>query len=60
LDELNARIMDAANATGEIFISHTKIDGKFALRLAIGNLRTTRDDVERAWAILREQSATVS
>ena len=60
LDELNARIMDAANATGEIFISHTKIAGKFALRLAIGNLRTTREDVARAWAILREQCATAS
>ncbi len=56
LDELNARIMDGANATGEIFLSHTKIQGRFALRIAIGNLRTTRDDVAKAWEILRAQS----
>jgi aromatic-L-amino-acid decarboxylase len=56
LEELNARIMDAANATGEVFISHTKIGGRFALRLAIGNLRTTRDDVAAAWNILRSVS----
>lgn len=53
LDGINAAIMEAANASGEIFISHTKIDGKFALRLAIGNLRTTRADVSAAWEILR-------
>jgi len=58
LDELNARIMDGANATGEIFLSHTKIQGRFALRIAIGNLRTTRDDVAKAWEILRAQSGT--
>ncbi|MGZ3506885.1 MAG: pyridoxal phosphate-dependent decarboxylase family protein [Vulcanimicrobiaceae bacterium] len=52
LEQLNARIMDAVNATGEMFISHTKIDGRFALRVAIGNLRTTRADVEAAWSLL--------
>jgi aromatic-L-amino-acid decarboxylase len=54
LEELNARIMESANASGEMFLSHTKIDGRFALRLAIGNLQTTRDDVAAAWEILRE------
>jgi aromatic-L-amino-acid decarboxylase len=56
IDELNGKIMDAANRTGEIFLSHTKIDGRFALRLAIGNMRTTREDVATAWHILREQA----
>jgi aromatic-L-amino-acid decarboxylase len=54
LDAINARILELANAGGEIFISHTKIDGAYALRLAVGNLRTTRDDVARAWEVLRE------
>ncbi len=53
LDAMNQRIMESANASGEIFLSHTKVDGRFALRLAIGNLRTTRADVARAWEILR-------
>jgi aromatic-L-amino-acid decarboxylase len=52
LEAMNAGIMDAANASGEVFLSHTKIDGRFALRLAIGNLQTTRDDVAAAWHIL--------
>ena len=58
LDALNARILHAVNATGEIFVSHTKIRGRYAIRLAIGNLRTLRADVEHAWALVRRQAAT--
>ena len=53
LDALNARIHDEVNAGGEIFISSLKLGGCLALRVAIGNERTTRDDVETAWRVLR-------
>ena len=56
LDALNATLMAAVNATGEIFISHTKIGGVYALRLAIGNLRTQREDVEQAWRVLKREA----
>ncbi len=59
LERLNAAILEAVNATGEMFISHTKIDGRYALRLAIGNLRTERSDVEAAWRILGDAAARV-
>jgi len=52
----NERLMHAVNDTGEIFISHTKIDGRYALRLAIGNLRTELSDVEHAWHILKREA----
>jgi aromatic-L-amino-acid/L-tryptophan decarboxylase len=55
LDRINAGLLQDVNETGEIFMSHTKIDGVYALRLAIGNLRTERADVEHAWNILRAQ-----
>jgi len=55
-DELNAALLDAVNATGEIYLSHTKLNGKFTLRLAIGNLHTTRNHVLRAWRLLREHA----
>jgi aromatic-L-amino-acid decarboxylase len=57
LDTRNAAIMDAVNRTGEVFLSHTRLDGRFTIRLAIGNLRTERRHVERAWALLREAAA---
>lgn len=56
LERINASLLDRVNATGEMFISHTKIDGRYVLRLAIGNLRTTRTDVEAAWAILQREA----
>ena len=52
LERINARIMDRVNATGEAFLSHTKLDGRYVLRLAIGNLRTERAHVARAWELL--------
>ena len=42
------------NASGEIFLSHTKLNGLYTLRLAIGNLHTTERHVERAWALIQE------
>jgi aromatic-L-amino-acid/L-tryptophan decarboxylase len=44
------------NATGEIFISHTKLNGRYTLRLAVGNARTTEADVRRAWDVLRREA----
>ncbi len=56
----NERLMHAVNDTGEAFISHTKIDGTYALRLAIGNLRTQREDVEHVWNLLRREAAKLA
>jgi len=53
-DEENRAIVERANATGEVFLSPTVLRDQTVLRLAIGNLRTTAEDVERAWAVLRE------
>jgi aromatic-L-amino-acid decarboxylase len=55
-DEENEALMERVNATGEIFVSHTKLHGRLVLRLAVGNARTTEADVRRAWDILREES----
>ncbi len=57
LDALNERLMASVNATGEIFISHTKISGVLALRLAIGNQRTAERHVARAWELLQQHAA---
>ena len=53
-DEENAALLERVNATGEAYLSHTVLDGRYVLRLAVGNLRTTEDDVRRAWALLQE------
>ena len=55
LEQLNQKILDAVNATGEVFLSHTKLRGKYALRLAIGNIRSDEFHVRRAWELLQAQ-----
>ena len=58
-DEENERLVERVNASGEIFLSHTKLGGRYVLRLAIGNERTTEDDVRRAWDVLRREGAAL-
>ena len=55
-DDDNAALLEHVNARGEVFLSHTKLDGRYVLRLAVGNLRTTEEDVRRAWDVLREEA----
>jgi aromatic-L-amino-acid decarboxylase len=60
LDALNERLMNAANANGEIFLSHTKLNGIFTLRLAVGNIRTEERHIRRAWELLNEKLSEIS
>ena len=60
LDDLNTRLMDAVNRTGEVFLSHTRLRNRFTIRLAVGNLRTTERHVEGAWALLRAEAARLA
>jgi len=53
----NERILDAVNASGEVFLSHTVLEGRYVLRLSVGNLRTRREHVERAWRRLELEAA---
>ena len=55
-DQENEALLERVNATGAMFLSHTRLDGRFVLRLAIGNARTTEDDVRLAWDVLRREA----
>ena len=54
LDALNHRIIEYVNKSGDVFISHTSLNGQIVIRLAIGNLRTEERHLRRAWDLLRE------
>ena len=58
-DDSNQRLVEAVNATGEAFISHTRARGAFALRMAVGNLATTLDDVRRTWELIRSEASSL-
>jgi aromatic-L-amino-acid/L-tryptophan decarboxylase len=58
-DERNRRLLERANASGEMFISHCVLNGRYTLRLAVGQMSTTEDDVRRAWDVLVREAAGV-
>jgi aromatic-L-amino-acid decarboxylase len=53
LDTINTALLERVNREGKVFLSHTQVDGIFALRLAIGNVGTQQQHVEEAWEALR-------
>ncbi len=53
IDADNEAILERVNAEGEIFLSHTVLNGNYVIRIAIGNMYTTRDHVFRAWELVR-------
>jgi aromatic-L-amino-acid decarboxylase len=55
-DEANEALLRRVNETGEVLLSHTRLNGRYVIRLAVGNLRTTENDVTRAWELLRENA----
>jgi aromatic-L-amino-acid decarboxylase len=59
-DDRNRQLLERVNESGEIFISHAVLHGRYVLRLAIGQQSTGEDDVRRAWDVLRRTAAQPS
>lgn len=55
LDVLNEKIMNDINASGEAYLSHTKLNGKFTLRLSVGSVRVEERHLEKVWQLLNEK-----
>src|SRR2546421_311198 len=60
VDAANERLLDLVNASGDIFLSHTRLRGRLAIRVAIGHLRTTDEHVRRAWNLLLSSRELIS
>ena len=54
-DDDNRALLEAVNGTREVFLSHTVLNGRIVLRIAIGNLQTMWEDVECAWELVKEK-----
>jgi aromatic-L-amino-acid/L-tryptophan decarboxylase len=55
-DEINRHILERLNRSGDIYLTHTLLNGKFTLRLCIGQTQTDASHVERAWKLIQAAS----
>ena len=58
-DQINEAIVARVNASGEAYITHTRLRGRTVMRVGFGNLLTTEQHVERAWARIRKEAAVI-
>jgi len=59
-DDLNQKLMDRLNKSGEIYLSHTKLNGRLVLRLCVGQTNTEERHVERAWQAIRREASRLN
>jgi aromatic-L-amino-acid decarboxylase len=58
-DAANQKIMDRLNRSGDLFLTHTKLNGKLTLRLCVGQTNTMERHVEQAWKRIQEEGKAV-
>jgi aromatic-L-amino-acid decarboxylase len=59
-DDANQTIMDRLNRSGDLFLTHTKLDGKLTLRLCVGQTNTQVRHVEMAWRRICQEAEKIS
>ncbi len=55
-DAANQTIMENLNRSGDLYLTHTKLDGKTTLRLCVGQYRTELQHVEQAWKRIQQEA----
>ncbi|MDX1613494.1 MAG: pyridoxal-dependent decarboxylase [Candidatus Promineifilaceae bacterium] len=60
IEQRNEAIVAEVNQSGEIFISPTRLNGRYAIRAAIGNIRTDEEMVRRAWTLIRQAAVRLN
>lgn len=58
LNELNEEIMNAINASGDAYLSHTKLNGKFTIRMSVGSIRVEEKHIQKVWELLKDALST--
>jgi aromatic-L-amino-acid decarboxylase len=59
-DQVNQRIMDRLNASGNLYLTHTRLNDRLTLRMSIGQSQTELRHIERAWQLIRDEAAAIT
>ncbi|MGH7247923.1 MAG: aminotransferase class V-fold PLP-dependent enzyme, partial [Pseudomonadota bacterium] len=59
-DEINKRLMEGLNASGRLYLTHTRLHDRFTLRLCVGQTHTEFRHVEQAWKLIQEEATRVA
>jgi len=59
-DHANQLLMDRLNSSGDLYLTHTKLDGKLTLRLCVGQTNTQARHVERAWQRIQQETGKLA
>jgi aromatic-L-amino-acid decarboxylase len=59
-DDFNRALLDRLNQSGRMYLTHTVLDGRYTLRLSIGQTQTQAHHVQQAWALIQEQAAALN
>jgi aromatic-L-amino-acid decarboxylase len=54
LNEMNEKLLEKINSSGKLFLSHTKLNGKFVIRITIGSIRHESRHILQAWELIKE------
>ncbi|MEM6806394.1 MAG: aminotransferase class I/II-fold pyridoxal phosphate-dependent enzyme, partial [Bacteroidota bacterium] len=57
LDRLNQKLVEEINRDGQLYISHTKVHGKYVIRMVIAQTYVEKEDVLKALKVIRETTA---
>ncbi len=60
LNQINQQLMERVNATGEVFLTHTVLRGKYTLRLSVGQRTTSARHIQQAWQLIKEASQQIT
>ena len=59
LNSLNEQLVDQLNASGKMYLTHTKLNDKYTIRLHVGQTNTTSEQIEKAWKLIQQTAESL-
>jgi aromatic-L-amino-acid decarboxylase len=59
-DEYNRKLLDRLNSSGELYLTHTVLDGQYTLRLCVGQTNTEARHIDKAWELIQETATQIN